>query len=333
MMPNMKVRPLFEKYQRPLLAFANTALGKAYLGIKTDEKIVLLTPDSWRVVIEPNPKRPVYQSTFIPGSPYVRKLGMALTAMESVNHLVRWPNSEFILPYYAGLTQTHPLLIPMVALTDTTFNPNADPESTSVDGFCSRTGVNETFATIRAGAGNGAQDSNTAALLADFSSSATSNQYDALRREICLFDTSSLPDTDDISAAKIRYYINTISDNFNQSIGVCDSSPASNTALANGDYGNTGTTRQASDIDITSLSTGAYNDWTFNATGIASITKTGVSKFSMKISADIDNSAPTWASSTDLSTAANSADAASNKPQLVVTHTPAPVGGYIFISS
>jgi len=85
---------------------------------------------------------------------------------------------------------------------------------------------------------------------------------------------------------------------------------------------NFGSTRFVdSDILISGITTGAYNDFTLNASGIANIAKTGISKFGYRHAVDIDNSAPTWGSGADSYFTASFSDTGSNQPKLDVTFT------------
>jgi hypothetical protein len=79
---------------------------------------------------------------------------------------------------------------------------------------------------------------------------------------------------------------------------IVSSTPVSDTVLANGDYGNTGTTPFSS-VAYASLATANYTDFSLNAGGISNVSKTGISKFGLRINWDTDNSfGGVWASST-----------------------------------
>ena len=90
-----------------------------------------------------------------------------------------------------------------------------------------------------------------------------------------MFDTSSIPDTDEISAADFKLYITAIADVFTQTINLYSSNPASNTAIATTDYDYTdfGTTAFATGIATSAATTAAYNTWVLNASGLANISK------------------------------------------------------------
>ena len=158
----------------------------------------------------------------------------------------------------------------------------------------------------------------------------TTSQYRYLGRDIFNFDTSALGAGAVISDAVLSIYQTSAdggkADNMNMAIGVCGATPDGTDTLANGDYLQTDTTRYATDVDITSTSNDAYNDWTFNATGKAAISLTGITSLSHKLDKDIDNAAPSWTS--DQAGGYNSVyadeEGTDEDPKLVITYTEAP---------
>lgn len=289
-------------------------LFRDYLGI--DEEVDLLLPNGYRRLIGQNKNYYFFETKVSSHTLYSHKLYPYLKALDSYNQFREGKIQRF-LAQSIGLIGKVP-----VGLTITTVSPDADPESTTVDGQVRRSGVNETFATIRAGAGNAAFPSETSSTAGQLAASTTSNQYGTLSRFVCLFDTSSIPDTDVISSATLSLYGRNVVDGFggSQAVGIVTSTPASNTNIVTGDYANFGTTRQASDIDLGSWVTSAYNDFPLNATGLASISKTGITKFGARISGDIDNSAPTWGSSENAQGGTYAKDNGSLFPSLAITH-------------
>lgn len=118
----------------------------------------------------------------------------------------------------------------------------------------------------------------------------------SINRCFLLFDTSALTSSASISAVSGSLYGSAKTDAENDANAYISwtglSNPASNTNLVVADYDQYGTTKYSSDFDITSLSTSAYNDFTFNATGISNISKTSITKLSVQEGHDIDNVAP-----------------------------------------
>ena len=218
-----------------------------------------------------------------------------------------------------------------------TVYPNADPESTSVDGYVNHIEGGVAFGTLVAGAGTGASDTTAENEIVLIDSGINSNTWDEIWRSIFLFDTSPLTASATISAATMSimgtYKFDTFATDINLNINIYTSAPASNTALVAGDYDSLGTTAQ-SDTAITYanwLTTPAYNDFVLNATGLGNISKTAVTKFGARnANYDVANSAPTWEESKQARLGGNYSDAAgtSSDPKLVITYTlPAVAGG------
>lgn len=209
-----------------------------------------------------------------------------------------------------------------------TVYPDPDPETTSVDGFASRTGVDQTWANIIAGAGNSSDASGSAANVVNIQASATANQWATNSRGILLFDTSALTANANISNAVLSLYGNAKLDllGITPNIDIYTSTPASNTAIVDADYGQTGNVSQTggNPISYAGWTLSAYNDFTFDATGISNISKTGVSKFAAKnANYDVAASAPTYTASLISRINAIMADTAgtSTDPKLVITYT------------
>lgn len=145
-----------------------------------------------------------------------------------------------------------------------------------------------------------------------------------IQRCFLLFDTSALPTGATISAAKIRIYVTNKYDGDNDAyayLNVFSSNPASNSTLAVADIDQVGSTKFASDVDITGISTSAYLEISLNASGIATISDSGISKFSIREGHDVDNNAIDAAGDVDSGIIFTSVTSASNKPELVITYT------------
>lgn len=210
--------------------------------------------------------------------------------------------------------------------TTLTVYPDAGSGATSVDGFVGRNGVDETFATIRAGAGTVNNPSNEF-LNVNVIGSATNDQYSSLARSIMTFDTSSLTADATISSATLSIYGRTRIDTSsnNPTMDIYASTPAADNNLENADYGQVGTVSQTgSPLTYASYATEVYNDFTFNATGRGNIDKTGVSTFGVRNeNYDVAGVAPTWNTSTVYNTTGYTADTAgtTKDPKLVVEYT------------
>jgi hypothetical protein len=200
-----------------------------------------------------------------------------------------------------------------------TFNP-------SLDGYLDYNGAQASFATYRGIATASSADTTDTGTTEEvyLSSGGASPNYSRIRRSILIFDTSALPDTAIISAAKLQLYITAADVDYAQNINLTTVTPASDTALATSDMNVSlyGSTKLATGLLISGLTLNAYNDLNFNASGIAIISLNGKTRLAVRLECDIDNAEPTWpGANKGAGITFNTVDNASNKPQLVVTYT------------
>lgn len=308
---------LFRKYAGLVTSFARLGIGKDYLSIPHSSDVTLLLPNGFHEHSSNS-----HRATFSSRAIYSPKLIPALMVIDSlVGWITNFNEAQRILLWHLGLRREIPALAKSVMFAQSIFNPDADPESTSVDGRVGRTGTNITWADVRDGAGVTAQDSPTSSDSPQIIAGDSNDRYNELWRYFALFDTSSLPDNATIdNTTKFSFYITVNTDQLTQSFRWVTSTPASNTALATGDYGNIATVAQAADVSFGSLSTSAYNDFTLNATGRGNVSLTGVTKFGARCDGDTDDSEPTWGSDQVSRITAQHAGAA-NEPRLVVDYT------------
>ncbi len=203
-----------------------------------------------------------------------------------------------------------------------TFNPDAHPEVTSVDGrvrLFHAAGL--TWAAIRGGNGTFADDSTPSSSSVSIQADAATDKWQQLIRFIMLFDTSSLADDTTIASATLILWgrIGLDSLSINPSINIYASNPASNTAVVAGDYNSLGTTPLATAIAHSSWSQTGANVFTLNAAGLALITKTGITKLGARLVCDATDSEPAWSSGQKQSTFAfDSAEDIGTPPELRV---------------
>lgn len=215
-----------------------------------------------------------------------------------------------------------------VGNTTSTFYPDAGTGSTTVDGMVNRNvGTGEAWNTLRTSTGTGV-DATSAVTSAWLIRGNTTDSWKILRRGIYLFDTSAITDTDTIDSATFSLYGQSKGDSkgITPDINVYASTPASDNALVDGDYLQTGSTAFSSAITYANQTTGAYNDFALNASGLAAVSTTGISKFaSRNANYDVANSAPTNNTLTTSQFDVYNADqtGTTNDPKLVVEHTAA----------
>lgn len=312
-----------------LLKIVNTEEGKQVLGIlgqKPKNKIVHITHNSF--IEHLGGKK--YQATFFSRRPIEKLFQPILDKIQIANdEYKRITNKREAFLHYSGL-ETKNYKYPQIFLitSPATFNP-ASGANSPVDGTVSREGVDEAFATIRAGAGTIADTGSGENYLFRVRNSTTSSQYSEFLRSFQLFDTSTLTAGAIISSAVFSVFFTT-GDNTVASGGanVVSSTPANTNNLVTGDYNNVGSTRFSTDKTYAGITGSAYNDFTYNASGIAAIDKGGISKFAIRSVCDIDNAAPTWVGAGAQGYYLSYfADHGSNLPKLVVTFT-LPSGSY-----
>lgn len=212
-----------------------------------------------------------------------------------------------------------------VGKTITTVYPDAgDPGANTIDGRCMYNGVGVTFATLRASNGTDA-DLTTAASgnVALIEATTTTDQYDSLRCWFGNFLTSAIG-SDTINSATLSLFGTAKTNGFttiDSALHIISTNTAADNTLAASDFQTRGTTSFGS-ITHDNFSTSAYNDITLNASGIANINGSGVSKFASTLGCDVNNTAPTWVSAAVCSMSGNYADEAgtTNDPKLVMDH-------------
>ena len=213
--------------------------------------------------------------------------------------------------------------------------PNADPESTSVDGRVARSGDALWADCHNAIDGTGVQDTSAYGntCLVGKNGGGDFN----IQRPFFLFDTSALGVGAVVSAVDFSVYLPDAGDAVSADndgddwINVVQSSPASNTALALADFDQCGAVSNPTEgsDDRKDLSTaftiGAYNTWTLNATGRGWVSLTSITKLGLREGHDAINSAYAGASGAWNLINTNFAEQAdvTQDPKLTITYTSA----------
>ncbi len=157
--------------------------------------------------------------------------------------------------------------------------PDANPESNSVDGRVNQSDSGASWASLRAGAGTGASDIDSPTWFADINGIEDPNEYGDLYRSIFLYYTAALTAAATITAAvkSVCGTAKTTTAGKSPTLNVYSSAPASNTALAAGDFDSLGTTPFC-DTAITyaafDIGGTIYNNWALNPAGRAAVSKT-----------------------------------------------------------
>lgn len=140
-----------------------------------------------------------------------------------------------------------------------------------------------------------------------------------------LWNTTTIPDTDIITAARIRLYCNVDASDTDFDLTVTDGSAGGKPSdpVVVGDYDRTLYSGNGGTFGTAGLVVGAYNNIDLNATGRGWISKTGITRFMLQSSRDIGANAPggnEYVRLGDLTTVGQ-------EPKLEVTHSPASLGG------
>jgi hypothetical protein len=314
----------FDVYQPLLLRLANTNEGRDLLCLdsfaKRPYQIMAIRKNYVKYHLGSWDEQEWYLSDFRIGA----KWGNVIRyRWQYIKAALDRMNLEILLAY-PRLVLPDGRQVPMISgATTTTFYPDPNPESTTVDGEVGEISQSESWSDIRGGPGTRALD-NTTPLNMQVTAYSTTNNWRHIQRGIFLYDTSPLG-ADNIASATHEFVAGAKVDNFSDSMALVLSTPASNTALVNADYTEIGTGKQATNITIASITIdgSTYNAHTLDSTGRASIEKSGVTKLGMRQESDRANSEPTWGSNQNTSSEVYSADASgtSTDVKLAVVHT------------
>lgn len=274
----------FEIQQHLLLQIVNTREGRDLLCI----------PQSYGKIFKIG-KNHVFHSPRMEGKEFKYDWDFRIGTKYGNGIRQRWHEFQNMARYFQ--TPAHMKPVVLVGTRAWAFGgpyyPDPDVETTTVDGRVENEGT--VYATVHdAIAGSSAADNSVTQYQArnSFFGGTTYN----ISRGFYLFDTAAIEDTDTISSATFSICgSGTAEANADtETMVLVASTPATNVALVVADFDQLGTTSfgtfAVAGYDQTD---GTYNNITINATGIAAISKTGVTKFGLRMQRDIDSSAPT----------------------------------------
>ena len=210
--------------------------------------------------------------------------------------------------------------------TTTTYYPDADTETTSVDGYVGRTASSDTYATIRGGAGVYADDATSPVLLHYLRTNASTNsRYADMARGVLLFDTSSVLSGYTVTAVTLEVYTTAvITFGSAWTSRIVASTPASNTSLTSAGYQQVSTTiKDLGGLASGSISANAYCLWNL---ATDSVTKGGITKLGGRSAGDIAASPEFTTKGLTNGHQFQTAEGA-NPPKLTVTYTGGGGGG------
>lgn len=148
------------------------------------------------------------------------------------------------------------------------------------------------------------------------------------------FDTSALPDADAISSAVFSLYATAVQNDVNDGddwVNVVGPTTQNDfVSLEVADYATCGDavddpTEGSTRIDLGSISTSAYNNWTLNTAGKSWISKTAVTPLGVREGHDCLDNDPSYAINQQnrITVSASDETGTSQDPKLVVTHATA----------
>jgi hypothetical protein len=181
----------------------------------------------------------------------------------------------------------------------------------------------ETFSAIRSGAQTGSNLGSAYDYDAILVATTTASQYNYLYRAVFPIDTSSMGYAD-VSAATFYLYGYSRNYGFAQEPSLSlDHYTAAGYPITNYDG-----VKQAPDILLSNFTVTNYNSYALNATGRQNINVIGTTQLATRISYDIDNAPPTWASGAQayFQSYFSEQTGTANDPYLSVTYTPQLIG-------
>ena len=280
-----------------------------YLGVKDWKNIVKVTPNSVHRFVCMKDDKPQFQAKFCHHG----------VSERNVISLFAQTNAFQSLDKKYGVTEKwmSPSLTPSLVKYLTTGDLNSNKTVT-----CYVSTTNNSWATIH-NAVNGTASLTSSMYVYLYAYGAQSDTWSNLARAGVEWDTSSIGAGSNITSAEVDLYVKSgqfvDNANLNQGINLVSFSPAGETYVI-ADYSAFGSTDYATDIDMGSLSTDAYNTWTLNASGLSGITVDGDTKFGVRFTSDIDNIEPTWVANAYSKCYFDRAED-TNKPILNVTYT------------
>lgn len=275
----------FRKHQTTLLAFANTKIGRYLLCINGKKSAV---GDNRILKIEPNAiywqKNDKYVAEFRTQHKYAQRLYYGFQPFWEFAHF--W-DTIFANNWKPNWNVGFDTLIQF---------PGSIGTDNPVDGYTQRGVVDESLATIRSGAGQSANITDTSGGFPEMTTSSTNPNFRQLTRTMYCFDTTSLAGSSVLSAT-LSLYGDTSANQLGGApeIDIVGTTPAATTTLAASDYGNIASIPFAS-IAHTAWNASGYNDFALDMNGIINIARGAISKFGARVNWDTDNSfTGTWA--------------------------------------
>lgn len=320
---------LFRQYQAPLLRVANNRFGRKFLGIdheiKRDTKIVGLTPNSY--VAETGrgfKKNGIWQKEYrmtVRGYPlFSRHLGLALTTLDIARDGLKYrrlPEYAGLLNY-AGLTLDNRFPLILLASPETYYSNETGEGNVTTAGKATWTAARDPA--------DGDQVNKTDGSQHIMGSKLAGPDFRAYRR-FNNFDSSAVPDDANITACDYKsYYENAQSNADTTDIVAVANTQASSTDLVVADFDQLGATSIGTTRPTLASIAGsaAYFTIAIASGSLSLVSKTGYTKFGLRIGRDFDNSEPTGHNYATISTSYTAGTG--QDPNIIITYTAAASG-------
>lgn len=175
-----------------------------------------------------------------------------------------------------------------VEATTGTFNPSHDGQIA-----CNPACGHATWSDYRNGASGNSVNTTSTTYIVTANDSGFSEYYGA-RTIFCFADTATIPDASSISAVTFSVVADSgFPVGSDRDFIVVPANPADPTALTTSDFNNITFTAWSNRLDDSSFTNGSRTTFTFNATGIAGIDKTGTTCLALiEANYDFDNTTP-----------------------------------------
>jgi len=212
---------------------------------------------------------------------------------------------------------------------DATFTPDANPETTSVDGMAARISQTESWGDLITGVGNYGGSSATQEVFGVTSHSVT----DEFTQNWCiflLFDTSAIGTGQEVGFATLTMKYDRSSDSdMDISSNIYSSNPASNTNIVAADYMLLGSTPFSTARDLYTETDGSTEVVrTLNSDGRSAVSVTGITKLGLGLvqAHEAGGGTPTWAypASSRIMVRLSEYSGTADDPLLTVTHSSGP---------
>ncbi len=205
--------------------------------------------------------------------------------------------------------------------------------ATTMDTRNARALVSEAWATIVVGAGTHSWADTTSGEVARIDSDSSQDKWSRIYRSLFLFNTSGLGAGATVTGAIFSISTTGKADGIGitPTLNIFSSNPGSNTVTAIADFQTIGSTPLCDTAITYSGFSAGYNALALNATGIALVSKTSITKFALREATyDATGTPPTWASSKTSNFDGYYADQTGtiNDPKLVVTYTTSSIKTY-----